>query len=212
MSSNRTAAIALVAGSVAGLVTMALHPTGRDVVHGAATVGSNALVAAVHVLALLGQGAVLAGALGVVNALRRRRDLAVAGYVFFALAAVAVIIAAAASGFLAPSVLHGYAEADEAGRQRMIELMHYTGLVNQTFAKLNVLFVAVALMLWSAATYAGRELTRGLGVYGLILSVALLAGIGSGVLRLDIHGFGLVVLGEGIWLVWAARQLWAAET
>ena len=41
MSTNRNAAIALVTGSLAGLVTMALHPTGRDVVHNASAGMSN---------------------------------------------------------------------------------------------------------------------------------------------------------------------------
>ena len=35
----------------------------------------------------------------------------------------------------------------------------------------------------------------------------------SGHLTLDIHGFGAVVLGQGVWMAWVAAQLWrAAET
>src|SRR5687768_3345602 len=80
MTTDRTAALALVAGSLAGLVTMVLHPTGRDVVHGASVGGANVLNAAVHGLAIGAQPLVLAGALAIVLRLRARRDLAVGAY------------------------------------------------------------------------------------------------------------------------------------
>src|SRR5712671_3294624 len=102
MSNDRTAAIAIFAGIVCGLFTMALHPTGRDVVHNASAGTSNALVMAVHALALIGQPLLLAGTLQLT--LRLRRDLAVGGYAFFALASVAVVVAVVASGFISPSV------------------------------------------------------------------------------------------------------------
>jgi hypothetical protein len=208
MSVNRSAAVALVGGFLAGLVTMALHPTGSDVIHEASEGSSNVLVVAVHVLALLGQGVVLSGALALTRELRRRRDLAIAGYVFFALGAVSVIFAAAASGLLAPTVLRGYGEASEASRATMLQFLRYTGLLNQTFAKMNVMFSCVAILLWSVATFSGRELGRGLGIYGMVVAATLLAGIATGVLTLGVHGFGLVVLSQGVWLAWAAARLW----
>jgi hypothetical protein len=208
MSVNRSAAVALVGGFLAGLVTMALHPTGSDVIHEASEGSSNVLVVAVHVLALLGQGVVLSGALALTRELRRRRDLAIAGYVFFALGAVSVIFAAAASGLLAPTVLRGYGEASEASRATMLQFLRYTGLLNQTFAKMNVMFSCVAILLWSVATFSGSELGRGLGIYGMVVAATLLAGIATGVLTLGVHGFGLVVLSQGVWLAWAAARLW----
>jgi hypothetical protein len=211
MSTNRTAAIALLTGSFGGLVTMALHPTGHDLVRNASAGAPNTLVTAVHMLALLAQPLVLAGALALTLRLRARRDLAVGAYVFFALASVAAIIATAASGVLAPSVLRGLADADEPTRAAMLSALRYTGLLNRTFATIYVMLSGVAILLWSGAVLAGRELPRALGVYGLLLGVALLLGIATGHLRLDIHGFGLVVLGEGVWMAWAAAQLWRAE-
>lgn len=208
MSTDRTAAIALLTGSSAGLVTMALHPTGHDVIRNASAGATNTLTTAVHALALLAQPLVLAGALALTLRLRARRDVAVGAYVFFALASVAVIIAAAASGFLAPGVLRGLAGADEPARAVMTSALRYTGLVNQTFAKMHVMFSGIAILLWSGAILTGRELTRALAVYGLLLSVVLILGVASGQLRLDVHGFGFVVLGEGVWMAWAAAQLW----
>lgn len=211
MTPDRNAAIALVTGSIAGLVTMSLHPTGQDVVQSAAAGAANARTAVVHSLALVALPLVLAGTLALTLRFRARRDLAVAAYIFFAVATVAVLIAGVASGFLAPAVLRGYAEADEQARAVMLNALHYTGRVNQAFAKVQVAFSGVAILLWSAAMLLGRELSRALAAFGMLLAAALLLGIVTGVLRLNIHGYGLVVLGVGVWMVWAAVLLWRAE-
>src|SRR5437764_13659541 len=102
MSNNRFAALALTLGTCAGFATMALHPTGRDVMQHASASESNALASTVHILALLGQGLLLTGALALPRLLRARPGFASGGYVFYALAAVAVILAAVASGRIAP--------------------------------------------------------------------------------------------------------------
>ena len=159
----------------------------------------------------MGQGLVLAGALAISARLRSRRDLAAGAYVFYVLAAVAIIIAAGASGFLAPSVVHGYARANDAQRQAMIGALHFTGLINQAFARISVICIAVALLFWSWAILAGRELSHALGWFGLAAGTVLAVGIGSGHLSLDIHGFGFVVLVQGVFLVWAAAQLWQSD-
>lgn len=204
MTYNRSAAFALVAGSLAGLVTMALHPTGSDVVHNASAGGSNVLATGVHALALVAQPLLLAGLLAVTHRLRARRDLAVGAYVFFAFAAVAIMIAGVSSGFVSPAVLRGIDSADEASRAAMMNAMHYTGQLNQAFARVSVMLTAVALLLWGLAMLLGRELSRGLAIFGLVLGVAMAAGVGSGRLQLDIHGFGAVVLGQAVWMIWAA--------
>jgi hypothetical protein len=90
----------------------------------------------------------------------------------------------------------------------MENALHYTFLLNQAFARIYVVLAAIAIALWSWASLAGRELPRALAVYGLILGAALVAGLTSGHLTLGIHGFGLVILGQSAWMIWAAGTLW----
>jgi len=208
MSTNRNAAIALFAGSIGGLVTMALHPTGHDVVRNASAGAANTLATALHILALLSSPLLMAGTLALTLRFRARRDVAIAAYIFFAAATVAVIIAAVSSGFVAPSVLRGYAEADEPARAVMLNALAYTGRVNQAFAMVYVTFSGAAILLWSVAALLGGEMPRSFAWFGMPLGCALILGIVSGYLRLNVHGFGLVVLGEGVWMVWAGALLW----
>jgi hypothetical protein len=208
MSTDRSAAIALIAGSAAGLLTMGLHPSGHDVIRNASTGQVNALANAVHALALLAQPLMLAGTLVLTLKLRTRRDIAVVAYLFFAMASITATVAGVASGFLAPDVVSGMAGADAPAQAMMMNMFHYTGLLNQTFAKMHVMFVGIAFFAWSMAMLGGREMTRGLAVYGMIVGVLLPVGVVSGHLTLDVHGFGLVVLAESVWMVWVAAQLW----
>ena len=211
MSSNRIAAIALIAGTLAGYVTMFFHPTGADVIAAASGGASNSVAMAVHFLAWLGQGATLAGAVGITHRLWSQRELAVGSYVFFTLAAVAALVATAASGFVAPRVVAGIAAADTTAREAMMSHLRYTWYINQTFSMMCVLFTSVAILLWSIAMLRARTMGRGLGGYGVVLSVALVAAVVLRLLPLDVHGFGIVVLTQGVWMMWAAGRLWGGE-
>lgn len=207
MTTSSRAAAALVLGSLAGLATMLMHPTGHDVINNAATNASNALNAVAHSIAILAQPLLLLGTLALTARLAGQRDLAVSAYVFYAMAVVAVLIAAVASGFVSPSVLRGYANADEAARQAMLGALQYTGRLNQAFAKVHVGFSSIAILLWSIALWRTPGAGRGLPAFGIIASALAIAGIASGKLRLDIHGFGAIVLTQGIWMVWTAAWL-----
>ncbi len=208
MATDRSAALALVAGSLAGLVIMALHPTGGEVSREASAGGAMFLVQAVHWLAIVAQPVLLAGTLALTMRIRERRGAAVAAYIFFAVASVAILIAAAASGLVSPGVLRGMHDTDFSGTISMENALHYTFLLNQAFARIYVVLAAIAIALWSWAILGGRELPRALGLYGLLLGAALVVGLASGHLTLGIHGFGLVILGQGVWMIWAAVVLW----
>jgi hypothetical protein len=207
----RSAACALILGPVAGLTAMAFHPTGQDVLRSAAAGAYDVRTAAVHSVALAGQLLVVAGTLALTLRLRARRDLSIAAYIVFAIASVAVIIAGVASGFLAPGVLRGYAEADEPARAVMLNALHYTGRINRTFAQVGATLSGVAILLWSVAMLLGRELSRALAIFGTLLGAALALGIVTGYWQVNLLGFGLVVLAQGIWFVWVATWLWRSD-
>jgi hypothetical protein len=209
MTHDRSAALALVAGSLAGLLIMALHPTGGDVSREAAAGGTNFLVQAVHWLAIVAQPLVVAGLLALTLRLHARRAAAIGAFTFFAMGSVVVMLAAAASGLVSLGVLGGMHDAGAAGAtMSMQNFLHYTYLLNQAFARMYVVLAAIAIALWSWAVLREPGLPMGLGIYGLLLGAALLVGLASGHLTLGIHGFGLVIVGQSVWLIWAAVALW----
>lgn len=106
-----------------------------------------------------------------------RRELAVTGTVFLAMASVAAMLAAAASGFIAPGTVADLATADAPTRAMLLNSFHYTGLLNQTSGRIYALLEACGILLWSIAMLGGPTFTRGLAGYGLIFGAAVLVGV-----------------------------------
>ena len=200
MNWNRSAAIALVIGTLAGFITMAFHPTGADVVANAAAGGRNVLAIAMHLLALCGLPLILAGLLAF-SAMLHRRDLAVLAYAFYVLGAIGAMIAAVASGLIAT-------EAAQLVTTTGMSALRYTRLINQSFALIYAVLTAIALVVWSAALLLGRDGFMRLATYGLVVGPLLVIAVVSGLLPLNVHGFGVVIGAQGIWCLSVASLLW----
>jgi len=202
MTTNRKASLALILGSLAGLVTMTLHPTSRDVLASLAGGGHGNLNKGVHALALLAQPLILMGTLVMTLRFTKQRDLAVAAYVLFAWASIAIMMATAASGFIATEVL-ATGVNQRATPDAVRSALQYTGILNRTFASVYIFFGSLAIMVWSVAMLRANEFSRALAVYGLISGlVSILVGANS--LGRTIHGFAIVVVSQGVWFLWVA--------
>lgn len=207
MTRDAKAGVALMCGSLAILATMALHPTGADTLHNAGTGAPNTLARAVHALAIAAMPLLLAGMLAVTWRLRERLELAVLAYMAYALGMVAVMIAAAMSGFIATGLADTIPGLMGAVRDGAMQQFHYTGALNQAFAKIYVCLTGSAFLLWSVAMRDTGAFPRALSWLGVVVGVVQLIGIGSGMLPMNIHGFGAVVLAESVWVFWVARVL-----
>ncbi len=198
MKRDSTYGAALIFGAVAGVVTMALHPTGSQLL--ADFQRTAPMVLAVHALALAGVPITFFGAIGIVRRLSASEELALSGLVAYGFASIAVMCAAIASGLIGPELAERVLASSGSDLQRNTALFHYNGQVNQAFAKVFVVASSVAIVLWSTAIARKPAFPRGAGVLGLIIgtvSLVLLIGLH---IRLDVHGFGLVVLMQSAWM------------
>jgi hypothetical protein len=67
-------------------------------------------------------------------------------------------------------------------------------------------------VLWSAAILRSGALARALGLYGCALGPLTVLAFVSGHVRLDVHGFGLIVLGQAAWFTSAGELLCRARS
>ena len=206
MSLYRHASTAIVLGTVASIVTMALHPTGADAIRVAEAGGHNALIRGVHLLAVFAQPLLLAGTAALTWRLRSSGS-AMLGMASFTLAVFAVMIAAAASGLVAPHVAESLAGTVDAERALLLELLHYTGAINRAFASLYVMLTGMAVLSWSWAMRGGDAFPSALTWLGFALGAAGVFVGSTGVVPLDVIGFGAVVLAQAVWMVWMALAL-----
>lgn len=208
MQRERPGGLLLIIAPVLTVLIMVMHPTGQDLAenfeHGALV---NRLV---HGTALLAVPLIFMGLL----ALSRRLDhpdSAVAGLVAYGVAVVAWMLAGVASGFVQTELFGEMRESGGAEAEMLHVLSHFTFAYNQAFAAVGVLASSMAIGLLSLAILHTRRLPVPLAWFGMIAAVGLLLAQSSGHLVLDIHGFGLVVLVQTVWLVWSGVNLLRPE-
>ena len=196
MKQDKAAGLALISGPLAGLVTMAFHPTGHALL---GDFGRVSLInRSVHSLAIAGT---IITAYGLVRLSRHlgRDTLTDAAMVSYAFGAVAVMIAAIASGFVATDLAALVLEAGPDGRELYEPAVDFGWALNQASTRVYVVAASVAIGFWSFAMLAVPQFGRSLGMVGLLIAavavVATLAGMPM------IHGFGAIVLGHGIWFI-----------
>lgn len=188
MPPERRAAAALLIGMLAPLLIMWMHPTGPGLAAGGARlVLINHMV---HGVSIAAQPIVFLGLLGLWRTLRS--DVATAALVFYGFGIVAILSAAVVSGFVAPEVI--------TDRQ----LLFYTGLLNQGFAKVSVAATGVSLILWGAALWSKARVP---GAAGVLLGAVLALGILTGLLHLDVSGIVFVTVLQGVWILLVVRYL-----
>jgi hypothetical protein len=206
MTDERRSAIALIAASVGMIITMVSHPGGKiapaEVDHVAR------MLIVVHSLALLSVPVILLGAWGMTRRIGGADRLAWAGLVLYALASVAVMNAAVCDGLIAPTLIRKIVAATAETRDVWQTLMNFNFQMNQAFARVYAVGSSLAVVLWAVSILRYKALGWGVGIYGVVLGVVTVAGILSGYLTPDRHGFGMLVFGQAIWFLIVAGGLW----
>jgi hypothetical protein len=208
MTDNRMSGLALITGMIGTIITMAFHPTGHDLVTSEQFNSVARIAVAVHALALICMPIIFLGSLGLYRRLAAPDRLSLAALVMYGFAMVAVMNAATLSGLVAPGLAR-HMLANEAGSRDMWSVaFHLSGDLNQAFAMVFVVASSAAIVLWSAAILRSSIFSRALGLYGCILGPVTLIVVLSGHLRLNVHGFGMVVLSQAAWFISAGVLLW----
>lgn len=208
MKNSRTSGLALIAGTAATMLTMLLHPTGHDL-FAASRYESMALRSVLaHGLALAGLPLVFLGALGLTRRLAASETLGLLALVTLGFALEAVMNAAILSGLVSTRLIGTILDVPAAESTPWKVALHLSGSLNQAYAQVHVVASSLAIALWSVALVRERGLARAAGGYGLGLAALTLLGLFSGHVRLDVHGFGAIVLGQALWYVACGAWLW----
>ncbi|HYW13497.1 MAG TPA: hypothetical protein VE871_16165, partial [Longimicrobium sp.] len=186
------------AGAVMGLVTMAFHPTGG---------GHAALALAVHALAIFSAPISFYGGWVLTRRLSAAGPLSELALAFYGLAAVATLLATAASGFLASDLIARVAASQDEARAAAAAVLQYNSASNQAYAKVLVAASSVAIGLWSVEIVRTRSMRRAAGILGCAVAAGTLLLLFSGRLTLDVHGFGAVVLAQAVWSILVGAEL-----
>lgn len=181
-----------------GLVTMGFHPSDG---------AQSTLNLAVHALALLSVPITFYGGCVLTRRLSAGGALPELALAFYGVSAVAALLAATASGVLAPDLIARGAGLEGEARATTAGVLRYNHAVNRAFAKLLVAASSGAIGLWSMEIVRTRLMRRAAGILGCVIAALALLALLSGHLRMDVHGFGAVVLAQSIWLILIGAEL-----
>jgi hypothetical protein len=210
MTNDRKGGIAFIAGSIGFIITMAIHPLPLasatiEKVHRMALISGVA-----HAFGIASTVLLFLGACALAQRLRGE-TCSFAALITFGFACVAIFIAATVSGFVIPPILKHMARDEAANAHQWEIVMWGIFQLNQAFAPIYAIGTSVAIILWSAAAWRNSGLSRGIVIYGYIIAALVIVAVGSGHVRLDVHGMAAVGLGQIIWFVLVGSQMCSRE-
>ncbi len=200
-SAARAAGIILVASSVLAVLFMAHHPTAEthDAAALAADIGGKATLSRfVHG----GLIALLAAQLFAFTVFSRwvgtERSAVGAGLVAYAIGTGAMIGAALISGFIVSDLATHYAHEAASDSQAFMDLLRISMTGNQALAKLGVIAMSTAIVLWAFALFRTRR-PLWVAIVGLLAGLGPALALATGLIHLDVVGMLLVVIAQTIW-------------
>lgn len=188
----------MIAGAALGLATMAFHPSDAE---------QALLGLTVHSIALFTYPVAFYGGWVLTRRLSAAGPLPELALAFYGASAVAGMLAASASGLLAPDLIARAAGSLGDSGAAATGIMRYNYAVNQAFAKLWIAASFAAVGLWSIHIVRTRIMRRAVGLLGCAIAGLVLLALFSGHISLDVHGFGAVVFVQAIWLVLVGAEL-----
>ena len=206
MTDDKKGGIALIAASLAGILTMSLHPTVRDLSAPDKLAPMALLLVAVHALAVASMPVLFLGALALSRRLESPDRLALTALVVYGFALAAVLVAAVVDGLVVPSLAREIMTAPPPATEEW-RIAHYNGLLNQSFARVFLVASSTSIVLWSVSILRSRTLAPSVAIYGLLVGPAVIAAVVSG-LRLDPHGAGSLILAQSLWFIVVGTLLW----
>lgn len=193
MSNERAGAMALLAGTLAMIAVMALHPSG---IHAGPNANATLqLGIIVHAVAIATAPLMTFGFFALTRRIGFDNPAAALAFFAYLFGALAVMLAAAMSGLVAPRLIQAGASHD---------LLRLEWYLNQAFATLHVALFSAAILLYAIAWPGKGVMSAAVQVAGFVSGLGILAWLMSGALTLDVHGMGAVVLVHGGWIVLAA--------
>jgi len=212
MTDDRKAGIALIAGSLGGILTMAVHPSGMVAQTADQVAHMSIVTGAVHSLGLVSALFLFLGACGLTRRIGDSDRISFAALVTYGFGCVAIMIAGGVSGFTFPEIMKHMVRDDPAVVHQWRIVIDGIFQINQAFARIYSVAASIAIILWSVSALLHGGFARGFAIYGCFVAPLIILGIGIGHLRLDVHGMAVVMLGQAIWFVLVGSQMCARSS
>lgn len=196
------------------IITMIFHPTGKDILNQPEDIAQkySHINIAVHALAIASLGILYWAFWQGSNLFGSPKLLINLGLISFGIGTVCGINAAVINGFVAPNLLQKINEAEPVKRELLQMILANNFELNQAFTKVYVISTAFAIIVWSICLWKNKNnFSKITAVVGFIISIFCFISILAGHIKLDVHGFGLIVFLQAIWTILTAIYVIKSE-
>lgn len=198
----RAGGILLVAATLLSVLAMAHHPAVRAPdIHGALEQLKSLADLAAWVHGILIGLMLLVFYAFTEYALQRgiERPLVRLGLVFYGAGTVAMIGAAAVSGFVTAKVAGLMPDPTDVDLHVMAQLINYSYALNQAMANIGAVAMSAGILAWGLGLVHDRGWARVVGGIGILAGIAPAIALVVGGLHLDVHGMMLVIIIQAVW-------------
>jgi hypothetical protein len=203
----------LIIGALGAVVTMIFHPTGTDLLGQPDEIArrNEMITIATHSVALFSLPLLFFGFLGFSRRIGLNHPLVLAAIVSYGFALIAAMNAVVINGLVAPVITRQIITTDGTTREVLRMILMNNTLFNQAFDKVFIVACSYAILFWSVRIIKNGGLAKIIGVFGCALSLISIFSILSGHVRMNVHGFGLLVFGQIVWTILVAVFLFRLE-
>jgi hypothetical protein len=196
MSFEKSAGIALIAGSLLMVVTMVLHPMGGNLEH---LIKTARVIIISHTIALLAIPFLAVGFWGLTKKLGTNNFLSVTAFSMVLFGLIAAMIAAAINGLALPIFIQQYKDAPSDITAPLKQVLRNNISINQAFDFVFMGAISLSTLFWSIAILITKEISQWIGYFGIILFVIVIGMLISGFVFVNLNGFRLYILANVIW-------------
>jgi hypothetical protein len=127
------------------------------------------------------------------------RPLVRAGLVFYGAGVMAMIGAAAISGFITARIPDLAPQVSDPDLHVAAQLINLCGLLNRTLANIGAVAMSAGILAWSIGLLHSAGWPRLVGGLGVLVGLAPALMLIFGGLHLNVHGMMMVVMVQGLW-------------
>lgn len=202
--SGQFAGLIIVLASLLSVVALAHHPTAqaRDPAAFVAAIARKAAMdRLVHGSMILFIGALVYGFSYLTVRLEGTTPWALAAFIAYAVGAIGMVGAASVDGFVVPDLVARYQDQPAEQLQTMRHLLGLCLVIIRAWARLGVITMSLAYVLWSVALLARPGGVRVVGAIGCIAGASLVIAALSGILPMTMHGMLVLGVAQTVWSV-----------
>lgn len=147
------------------------------------------------------------GFVGLTRRLGFERPAAAAGLVFYVAGTLAMTGAAVINGFALGIFAGRYPKVSPDQSAALGSAINMAGSISAVWAGIGAVATSAAILAWSSLLLRRENGLRLIAVGGIVLGLATIAMLVSGILILNVHGFLLLVVSQAVWTIAVGNAL-----